>query len=208
MPTNASRLGEELEKSLGRLFNTSQKALILHQDGQLGTRSLDDVIGGLAVLAYAEIEGFLERLFTGLLVGSLVPSNRRRVKPLIKAKSYAHARAIILGHSEPSDFVTWLPYSNTKKHAQRLFRSGRPFVNLDESTETAIHHLHHLRNALAHGSTESLERFRKHCIRGRTLPLEQRRPAGYLRGLHTGSSTRLEHLLNECRVGLSALSSS
>lgn len=206
MATAARQLGEALDRSLDRLLVTSERILDLYGEGRIAKTMADDAVGGLAVLAHAEIEGFIERLFTGLLVGSVRPSNRRTVKPLVRARSYQHARSIIIGREAGGgDFASWLPYRKTKDHADRLFRSGRPFVDLAAATETAMHQLHHVRNAIAHSSVESLDRFRRHCVGGRNLPMEQRRPAGFLRGIHTGNATRLEYLLSECRVGLSDL---
>ena len=205
MPTSTKAVGDELDRSLEHLLDTATTAIELANQSILKTRHLEEVLAGLAVLAHAEIEGFLERLFTGLMAGALIPVNASRVRPLIRAKSYEHARWIVIGRNTSNEYATWLPYSNTKAHAERLFRSGRPFTDISSEATTALHQLHHVRNALAHSSDRSLAMFRKHCIGDRPLPSWQLRPAGFLRGPHSGQLTRIEHYLAECRVGVVCL---
>lgn len=55
-----------------------------------------------------------------------------------------------------------------------------------------------MRNALAHGSTRSVKQIRREFTDSLSLPPEQQRPAGYLRGQHAAGQTRFEHLLAEC----------
>lgn len=204
--TAASDLGSEFERSLDRILSTARETINLHTQSAIRVRDLDNIMAGLVVLLHAEVEGFIERLFTGYLVGSLRPANSRRVVPLIRARSYEHARAIVVGRSGDGDYPSWLPYSRTKDHAKRLFREGRPFVDLSPTTETALHHINRIRNAIAHDGHGAMEQFRRHCIGTRPLPSWQRRPAGYLRGLHSGGSTRFEYFILECRLGFVAVS--
>lgn len=202
MPTSSGKLGDALDKSLEHLSDITSHALNLHSRGHLTTRQLEDVLAGIAVLAHAEVEGFIDRLFLGVLAGAVRPGNRSRIKPLIRAKSYDHARSIVLGRDASNNYVTWLPYARTVEYAMRLFRSGRPFTELAESTETALYQLHHIRNALAHSSDRSKAMFKKHCVGNRVLPTWQNRPAGFLRGAHSGGRTRIEYYLDELRVGV------
>ena len=202
MPASAKSLGKELDGSLARLSGLVGRATELHQANALTTRQFEAVLAGIAVLAHAEVEGFIDRLFLGLLAGAVRPNNRSRVKPLIRAKSYEHARSVVLGRDASGAYVSWLPYHQTLDHAKRLFRGGRPFSDMRAPTQQALFQLHHVRNALAHNSNRSREMFRKHCIGDRALPNWQLRPAGFLRGLHSGGSLRISHYLGELRVGL------
>jgi len=205
MAASASTLAGELDRSLAHLTDTARRALQLEDDGKLEKRQLEDALGGIAVLAHAEVEGFIERLFTGLMAGAVRPSNRSRVRPLIRAKSYLHARSIILGRDASNDYIAWLPYRRTIEHAERLLRSGRPFSEMSEPAETALYQLHYVRNALAHSSDKSQADFMKHCVRDLNLPSWQRRPGGFLRGPHSGGKSRIEHYLGELRIGVTAL---
>lgn len=202
MPTRSRKLGQELDSSLKHLSDAAGHALNLRVGGQLTIQQLEDVLAGIAVLAHAEIEGFIDRLFLGLLAGAVRPGNKSKAKPLIRARSYDHARSIVLGRDAAKDYVSWLPYSRTVDHAERLFRGGRPFTELAGSTRTAIQQLHHIRNALAHSSDRSKAMFKKHCVGNRALPVWQSRPAGFLRGAHSGGKTRIEHYIDELRTGM------
>lgn len=205
MAASAAALAAELDRSLAHLTDTARRALALADEGRLEGRQLENALGGIAVLAHAEVEGFIERLFTGLLAGAVRPGNQSRVKPLIRAKSYLHARSIILGRDAKNDYISWLPYSRTTEHANRLLRAGRPFSDLNPSTITALHQLHYVRNALAHSSDKSRADFGKHCLGDRPLPSWQRTPGGFLRGPHSGGRSRIEHYLGELRIGVTAL---
>lgn len=205
MATSASALAAEFDRSLAHLTVTARRALELGEDGSLERRQLEAALGGIAVLAHAEVEGFIERLFTGLMAGAVRPSNRSKVKPLIKARSYLHARSIIIGRDAANEYIAWLPYRRTREHAERLLRSGRPFSQMTEPAETALHQLHYVRNALAHSSDKSRAEFTKHCVRDLKLPSWQKMPGGFLRGPHSGGKSRIEHYLGELRIGITAL---
>jgi hypothetical protein len=206
VPKSSADLAAEIDRSLAKLLLTFQRVDGLHSSGVLGSRQVDDVVGGLAVLAHAEIEGFLDRLFIGLLSGSVTAGRSSAVVAVMKARSSSHARTVLVA-GRHSAFPVWLPYRKTREQADMFFRGGRPFSLLSDSAAQALFQLHIVRNALAHSSAESRQSFQKHCIGDRSLPSWQRRPAGYLRGSHTGGLTRLEYLVSECQVGLVAMAS-
>jgi hypothetical protein len=93
--------------------------------------------------------------------------------------------------------VDWLPYDKTQDLAKIYFRGGRPFSELSAPQKEHLLKCHTIRNAIAHRSRYSLERFERHVIGNTPLPPQQRTPAGYLKGIFRlyPSQTRYENMV-------------
>jgi hypothetical protein len=166
-----------------------RRIVAAHRAGHILTIDVERAFASACIYCAIACERALEKLFLGLLVGTL-KSSLRTVKPLITINSHRVAAAIIRGERR---YVDWLPYENqTLKRAEAFFSSGRPFSSLSAPGKTALEDLRVIRNALAHESPSALRTFENRLTRGKNLPPNQTRPAGYLRGNHHGTLTRLD----------------
>ena len=64
------------------------------------------------------------------------------------------------------------------------FRGGHPFTDLPQNLEDQIDRSVLVRNAIAHKSRHSQEKFQKRVLHGTSLPPRQRTVAGFLRDIH------------------------
>lgn len=188
-PRPSGTIADELlvrQRSIGNYIRRVERSVA---PGYLATSDLKHAYAG-AVLAYADLlENCLERLFIGLLVGSLTPS--RAITTRIDVRSHAVARELIIGDRK---YIDWLPYSQTLSRAKLFFRSGEPFTRLSGTEKLPFERLRIVRNALAHRSEHARFLFERQLLSS-GLPAWQRQPSGWLRGSHAGTQTRFENLL-------------
>lgn len=157
---------------------------------------------GAFLLYYAFVERSIERAFMGLLRGRLI-AGTPGVRPLVTVNSDRVARDIV---NSDRSYVNWLPYDRyTRKRARAFFSTGRPFSNLPKPERDKLARIAILRNALAHESAASLRVFEREFTAGKALRPNERRPAGYLRGIHSVGQTRFEHLVAEATDAIRAL---
>jgi hypothetical protein len=107
-------------------------------------------------------------------------------------------------------YLDWLPYQKyTLKRAKAFFRNGMPFTNLDKTDMKKLEVLYIIRNAIAHKSQHSLSIFEKEVVGSIPITQQERKPAGYLRGIFriTPSQTRYENLITEMVSTVSKLCS-
>lgn len=170
--------------------------------GHLTVRDLDIGYAGAFLTWCTSVEGSLERLFVGLLVGRL--ELRANVRPLIGVRSDRVAHAVVRGERS---YVDWLPFDRTSRRAVSFLAGGRPFSELANAHVKAFERSHKIRNAIAHESAHALKVFQKEFVVGRGLPPWQERPGGYLRGQHAGNQKRLEFLMSESLLAVRSLCS-
>jgi hypothetical protein len=138
------------------------------------------VYTGLYLEAVTCFEKFIEDLFIGLLCGTYTHSDRS-VNPRVVFRSSAVCRAVI--HGERS-YVDWLPYEKyTLKRAKGYFTGGTPFSGLTKPEKKQIERLYLIRNAIAHKSVQSRNRFEADVLAGLTLLPREKTPAGFLRNV-------------------------
>lgn len=171
-------------------------------NGHLTVHDLDIAYAGAFLTWCTSVEGSLERLFVGLLVGRLELG--ANVKPLIGVKSDRVAHAVVRGERS---YVDWLPFDRTSRRAASFLAGGRPFSDLSNPHVKAFARSQKIRNAIAHESAHALKVFQTEFVVGRGLPPWQQRPGGYLRGQHAGSQTRLEFLMTEGLLAVHSLCS-
>ncbi|MFZ5819522.1 MAG: hypothetical protein ACOYYJ_06450, partial [Chloroflexota bacterium] len=100
------------------------------------------------------------------------------------------------------DYLEWLPYKNTLDRANIFFQDGKPFSNLDNGNMGNLQRFFIIRNAIAHKSTFSQQKFEQKVIASLTLTPRERKPAGYLRTAprSSASQTQLQVVMAELRA--------
>ena len=201
MPKSAMTVADEVAKHARSLDRHLKKLENLNLKSSFTQSEIEKTYAGNLLLFYAIVERSLERLFVGLLCNRFV-SGDSRVRPLVQVNSDKVAHAIISGGRTYAD---WLPYYQTKRKAKAFFSGGKPFTTLTKNQLRPYERLGIIRNALAHQSLSSQKKFKTDIIGDRPLPLEQRRPAGYLRGNHTIGQSRINHLFSEVVLTMNIL---
>ena len=157
-------------------------------------RELNRVYSACFLDFATSVERQIERLFVGLVVGTL-RSSRADVKCLINCNSASVAHRLIRGTRPYPD---WLPFDQTTLPRARAFLSGgRPFTLLTNTDMQTLRRMSVLRNAIAHKSSHSMRKFKKLFIDCHHIPMKERRPATYLQGFHKIDQTRFEFFLAE-----------
>ena len=140
-------------------------------------------------------ERLIENLFVGLLSGTYTV-NSQPVVPLITFRSRRAVGPILF---RERDYLDWLPYNRTVERAEQFFQHGIPFSALTQQDEQLIQQCMYIRNAIAHNSTYSLERFERHVLGNQNLMSREKKPAGYLRSVFRISprQNRYENFIQE-----------
>ena len=165
----------------------------LHKKREVFDTDLHRAYAGAWISFTAFCEQSLERLFLGLLTGRLA-SARTSVSPRTRIASPLVARDVLYA-GRP--YIDWLPYDRTTERASAYFLHGRPFTGLSPSELSTLAGMGVLRNALAHESRHAIGKFEKRFIGSRKLPPHQKKPPGYLRGMHDKTRTRFEYEITE-----------
>ena len=117
-----------------------------------------------------------------------------KFRPLIVLKSDKVAYSVICGGRA---YVDWLPYkSHTLRRAKAFFSRGIPFSKLEKSEYSRLDQCTTIRT---HYPRESRgpSYFREQFVSGKSIPPQEARPAGYLRGNHALAQTRFDLLISE-----------
>ena len=157
-----------------------------------------DIIQGYAGLyldLFTEFEGLIEKLFIGILSGS-VTSNNPNVRRKLSIKPVSEIEQVLIG--EKRSFLDWLPYDRTIDRANIYFYGGLPFSSLNGVEKGKIKTYHKIRNAIAHKSKKADNDF-QNIIDGLTLLPIEKTPQGYLRNIPNPATgmTQLEIIGNE-----------
>ena len=181
---------------LNNLDKTRRKMETLLKGGVIVGRDIEQVYEGLFMSSITSLENWIESLFVGLMVGRIT-HHSASVVPHVSFNSDRIARDVILGGR---NYLDWLPYQRyTIKRAKAFYRNGVPFTNLDKTDIKKLDVLYIIRNAIAHKSQHSLSLFEKEVVGTIPITQQERKPAGYLRGVFriTPSQTRYENLITE-----------
>jgi hypothetical protein len=176
---------------------TRRRVDSLMRSGRLSNRAVEQVYESLFLSAFTAFEVYIEEIFLLLLVSP--PVRARAISgavPRVAVKSFAVARDLVIGPGRK--YVDWLPYERTIERAELFFRGGRPFTEVPLAEREFVNRAQVIRNAIAHRSRYSEEKFERQVIAGTALAPRERRPAGYLRGLlsATPAVTRYESYAN------------
>lgn len=163
-----------------------------------GTISREDVeiaYESLFLRAVVGYEQLCELLFTQCLHRQ-TQFARSRARLKFSAISREAARDIVL---QDKQYLDWIPYEKMEKTVRRYLQDGKPFTNVRDTSKQMLAKITALRHAIAHGSEYSLGKFKTQVIGNQItglLPHEQT-PAGFLRSITSGSTTRFEVYLSE-----------
>ncbi len=185
----AKRLHKNFESQLVSIEATRSKMEGLYIAGQINNSDIEHVYAGLFMELFTDFEALLEELFFGLLNGKLFT----RTYPVVKRATISPTRElknIVFGGKA---YVNWLPYKeHTLPRAKLYIDLGEPFCRLTNGDITKITNYHIIRNAIAHKSEISLDKFNSIIAALPLLPSEKT-PTGYLRSNpHIGGQTQFE----------------
>ena len=142
-------------------------------------------------------ETFLEDLFYGLLVENSAIITPNSIKTRVSIKTHIIARDLV---QSGKDYMDWIPYEKTMNAAKLYFRNGDPFCNLTANEKQDIYKSHVMRNVIAHESKHSLKKFEQHLIGTTTLPVSEKKPAGYLMGIFATSPPQTRYELYAAKL--------
>lgn len=204
MSRPSSVLARSLRNRLTTLEMSRVRVEALAGERRFALRATEHMYEGLFLNAHRAFESFLEDLFLGLLVEGRGFSSCTAT-PRIAVKSHRVAREVVAGRR--AKYMDWLPYDRTVELAKVFFRGGRPFSDLSTGLKKQIDSTVVLRNAIAHRSRHSQERFRREILTSVSLPPRQRTPAGYLRDVHavSPSQTRYELMIAQLQQAANEL---
>lgn len=202
--TLADRLARQANQELAYVRRMERSFLA----GAVKPHDVLRVYAGGYLTFYTKLERTIEDLFIELLTGKMILT-AQSTRVLVRVSSRSVARAVINGTRAYSD---WLPFDqHTLKRAPAFFADGKPFQNVSSADKRLFEDAGVIRNAIAHGSEFSLQKFQKRFtldqFGGFNLPPQQRRPAGYLRGIHAGRQTRLDYRVTELVAAVQRLCS-
>jgi hypothetical protein len=171
------RLHESFEQQLISIEATRSKMENLYLSHHINTSDIEHVYAGLFMELFTDFEALLEELFFGLLNGKLFT----RAYPIVKKVNISPTTEIKNVVFSGKAYVNWLPYKdNTLTRAKLYIDAGEPFSRLTTSHINGVTNYHNIRNAIAHKSENSLDKFNSII---NTLPLlpSEKTPTGYLR---------------------------
>ncbi len=165
---------------------TRTKVERLYSQNSLVRRDVELVYEGLYLDCMTSFESSIEHIFLQLLTGHIT---LREVTARVNFKSGIVARDVLLGGEKK--YVDWLPYDKTENRAKAYFRGGLPFSKFTNIEKRTIDDMLIIRNAIAHESAHSYNRFQKFIS---VLPLTPREksPAGFLRSHIDPTTTRFQ----------------
>jgi hypothetical protein len=183
------RLHQNFETQLISIEATRGKMEGLYVAGHINVSDIEHVYAGLFMELFTDFEALLEELFFGLLNGQLFT----RTYPVIKKATISpitELKSIVFGGKA---YVNWLPYKeHTLPRAKLYIDSGEPFCRLNAGDINKISNYHVIRNAIAHKSENSLDKFNSIIAALPLLPAEKT-PTGYLRSKpHVAGQTQFE----------------
>lgn len=190
MPSESHKLANVFVRQTKSYEVTRSQIERLYRQKKVSRKLVEQTYMGLFLSSYTAFETFLETLFIGLLVEGR-GYKQRGVVPRISVRTHMLARELIVGNK---NYVEWLPYNHTLDRANLFFRGGRPFADLESRYLTLLTQTGNIRNALAHKSDFSQEKFLKNVVNTQTLSPREKMPIGYLMALHAAPhQTKFEY---------------
>ena len=107
-----------------------------HSSQVISDTDIVQAYAGLYLDLFTEFEALIERLFIGLLNGSVKHSDVTVLRK-IKIKPVTEIESVLQGGKR--NFLDWLPYNDkTIPRAKMYFDSGRPFTKLTDQEKDKI----------------------------------------------------------------------
>ncbi|GAA0871622.1 hypothetical protein GCM10009117_07680 [Gangjinia marincola] len=196
MPKFSTTIRREFSNRLIELNNTRANFELAFSNGTISDTDIIQGYAGLYLDLFTEFESLIEKLFLGILSGS-VSHTDGTVDRKVSIKPVTEVEIVIKG--EKRTYVDWLPYKeNTLKRAKIYFVDARPFSDLTVLQKNKLANFHKIRNAIAHKSQKVSDQFQA-IIQGLTLLPVEKTPAGYLRNIPNSATgmTQLEIISDE-----------
>ena len=196
MPKPSSTVSERLAIRFRALESTRKRIEGLAHKNALLPTDVQQVYEALFVNAVTAFESFLEDLFIGLLVGG-VATGQGRFSRRVTVTTSQIARELVTGAGRK--YADWFPFERTEERARLFLTGGRPFTSVSTAERSLIDRCLIIRNAIAHRSRHSRDRFQREVLGSTPLPPRERTPAGYLRSSFRSGprQTRYENLTAE-----------
>lgn len=183
MPKLCFRLYENFSFRTTSIERTRIKMEELLISQAITLNDIQHLYAGLYMELFTEFESLLEELFFGLYNGTYFSRHYTIIRKS-KISPISEIQPIVYG-GKP--YVNWLPYKeNTLKRAKLYFDLGGPFCQPSNDEIQLISNYHIIRNAIAHKSPNSLDKFNKIITALPLLPREKT-PTGYLRSVPGGT---------------------
>lgn len=183
MPKLCNRLYQSFSERTTSIESTRSKMEGLLTAGSINLNDIQHLYAGLYMELFTEFESLLEELFFGLYNGTYFSrhytiNRKSRITPVSEIQPIVYSGKA---------YVNWLPYKeHTLKRAKLYFDLGEPFRQLTNVEIQLISNYHIIRNAIAHKSPNSLDKFNSIIAALPLLPRE-RTPTGYLRSIPGGT---------------------
>src|SRR4030067_1133454 len=190
-----STLSNNFNSYIKSLERTRRKIESLFSQGDLSRREIEQIYGSLFLHVVIDFESFIENMFLGLLTNRF-KIKKSKIVPRVRFQSDIIARDVVLGGKR---YVNWLPYEETENRAKIFFRNGLPFKSLDNNEIENLKNIHCIRNALAHRSRYSMQKFEKQVVGSMPLTKREKSPGGFLKSHFriSPTQTRYENLVSE-----------
>jgi hypothetical protein len=174
----------------------------LHAKELIAIRDLNSVYESLLIRAFVGFEQFCEELFFMILKKKIKYSDRK-IGVNVECPTHSALYTVII---EKGKFLDWLPFDKTLQRVERYIPKkggdlvcGRPFWDLDRASKDILQRIYLTRNAVAHASTQALEKFENGVIGSLPVLPRDRVPANFLRSQVTAVPKRVrleEYLIN------------
>lgn len=197
MATNrTSIVSDRLIQKFQSIEKTRKRMDRLYSEGVIFRKDIEHVYEGMFLKAVTSFESYLEEIFMGILHNKYALPTRRKLNK-VQFNSKKIASDIVLNGQS---YVDWLPFEKLEKRAKIYFENGEPFTILDPSDKSLLTQVMSIRNAIAHKSSFSDEKFRRQVLSSNAgVPDEHKSPAGFLRYIYRTSpdQTKFENYILE-----------
>lgn len=188
MPRLSGTLHHEFASMVLNLDHTGQKLESALSSGDLSNKDVIQGYAGLYLDLFTEFEGLIEKLFLGILSGTMYSKNSDVLRRVKITPSKEVETVLLSGKS----YIDWLPYSDkTIPRAKIYFQDGKPFTFLDNSEKDKLSNYHKIRNAIAHKGKKAMNEFLSVISNSTLLPHEQE-PRGFLRNIPNPSTGKTQ----------------
>lgn len=183
----ASVISNRYLAELKKLEVTRLRIEQIHNSGQLFKRDIEFVYESLFLKSLVNLESLLEELFVGILY------KKYGTKKKYNNYSFESRKKILDILLFDRNFLEWLPYSKMKARAELYFCNGKPFSNLNDRQLSFLKKSMVIRNAIAHKSKYSNEKFKSQILKAEAMPIGIKTPAQYLRYEFRTSPSKIKY---------------
>lgn len=139
-------------------------------------------------------ESFIEELFIGLLYDSYTLNSQKKVQK----HTFPNRKLVINYIKHKSSYIELMPYEKLKAASKIFFQDDNPFVQINNGTKSALVEIYTIRNAIAHNSKFSTEKYKKLLQnKGITDPHKLKSPALFLKSMHSPDTSIFENYILE-----------